>query len=262
MFRFFRKIRQRMVVNKNVRRYLLYAFGEILLVVIGIVIALEIDNWNEWRQEREDEQIVLSQLRDDYRANLAQLEQKIQMREAIIASAHKMLKATDAPETTSRDSLVGYLAVIVLDPTFDPIENNLSASGALQLITNHELKRMLSNWTSEIIAVRELEQNWAKIAIGPLSDRLRELGIYRSLSDYFINNLEADWAIDKSARLEKQDIGPARKPPSIAEITADSDLEGLMSAAITYNATANLESYALRERIQEILELIEGEIKE
>ena len=261
MFRFFRKVRQRLIVNKNARRYLLYALGEILLVVIGIVIALQIDNWNEWRQEREEEQVVLRQLRDDYRANLQQLEQKIRMREAIIASANKMLKATDAPETTSRDSLVGYLAVIVLDPTFDPIENNLSASGALQLITNQKLKRMLSNWTSEIIAVRELEQNWAKIAIGPLSDRVRALGLYRSVSNYFINSLEADWAIDKSARLEKQDIGPSRYPPSLAEIAADSDLEGLTSAAITYNATANLESYTLRERIIEILELIEGEIK-
>ena len=262
MFRFFRKVRQRFIANKNVRRYLLYAFGEILLVVVGIVIALQIDNWNEWRQEREDEQVVLQQLRDDYQANLKQLEQKIRMREAIIASAHKMLQATDAPETTSRDSLVGYLAVIVLDPTFDPIENNLSASGALQLITNQKLKRMLSNWTSEIVAVRELEQNWARIAIGPLSNCLRELGIYRSLSDYFINDLEADWAIDESARLEKQDIGPARNPPSVTEIAADSELEGLMSAAITYNATANLESKALYKRIEEILSLLDQEIKE
>jgi len=262
MFRFFRKVRQRFIANKNVRRYLLYAFGEILLVVVGIVIALQIDNWNEWRQEREDEQVVLQQLRDDYRANLKQLEQKIRMREAIIASAHKMLQATDAPETTHRDSLISYLAVIVLDPTFDPIENNLSASGALQLITNQKLKRMLSNWTSEIVAVRELEQNWAKIAIGPLSNCLRELGIYRSLSDYFINDLEADWAIDESARLEKQDIGPARNPPSVTEIAADSELEGLMSAAITYNATANLESKALYKRIEEILSLLDQEIKE
>ena len=262
MFRFFRKVRQRFIANKNVRKYLLYALGEILLVVIGIVIALQIDNWNEWRQEREDEQVVLQQLRDDYQANLKQLEQKIRMREAIIASAHKMLRATDAPETTHRDSLISYLAVIVLDPTFDPIENNLSASGALQLITNQKLKRMLSNWTSEIVAVRELEQNWAKIAIGPLSNCLRELGIYRSLSDYFINDLEADWAIDESARLEKQDIGPARNPPSVTEIAADSELEGLMSAAITYNATANLESKALYKRIEEILSLLDQEIKE
>ena len=207
-------------------------------------------------------QVVLRQLRDDYQANLEQLQQKIRMRDAIISSALKMLKATDAPETTSRDSLVGYLAVIVLDPTFDPIENNLSASGALQLITNQKLKRMLSNWTSEIVAVRELEQNWAKIAIGPLSNCLRELGIYRSLSDYFINDLEADWAIDESARLEKQDIGPARNPPSVTEIAADSELEGLMSAAITYNATANLESKALYKRIEEILSLLDQEIKE
>ena len=52
MIRFFRRVRQRLLLEKNTRRYLMYAVGEIVLVVLGIVIALQIDNWNEWRQER------------------------------------------------------------------------------------------------------------------------------------------------------------------------------------------------------------------
>ena len=44
MIKFFRKIRQKLINEGNLKRYLLYAFGEILLVVIGILIALQIND--------------------------------------------------------------------------------------------------------------------------------------------------------------------------------------------------------------------------
>jgi hypothetical protein len=47
MLRFFRQIRQRLLTDNKFSKYLLYAIGEILLVVIGILIALQADFWNE-----------------------------------------------------------------------------------------------------------------------------------------------------------------------------------------------------------------------
>jgi hypothetical protein len=60
MIKFFRKIRQRLLAENKVSKYILYAIGEIVLVVIGIVIALQINNQNQERikQERVDEIIV------------------------------------------------------------------------------------------------------------------------------------------------------------------------------------------------------------
>jgi len=52
MIKFFRHIRQRMIVENRITKYLLYAVGEIILVVIGILIALQINNWNEGRKNR------------------------------------------------------------------------------------------------------------------------------------------------------------------------------------------------------------------
>ena len=52
MIKFFRKIRQRMLKENKFSKYLFYAIGEIVLVVIGILIALQINNWNESRKER------------------------------------------------------------------------------------------------------------------------------------------------------------------------------------------------------------------
>ena len=59
MIKFFRKIRQNLLSEGKTGKYLKYAFGEIVLVVIGILIALQINNWNEQRKERIQEKILI-----------------------------------------------------------------------------------------------------------------------------------------------------------------------------------------------------------
>jgi hypothetical protein len=62
MIKIFRKFRQKMVSGNRVGKYLLYAIGEIVLVVLGILIALQVNNWNEARKDHEMEIKVLSEL--------------------------------------------------------------------------------------------------------------------------------------------------------------------------------------------------------
>jgi hypothetical protein len=63
MIKFFRHIRQRLLTENNFSRYLLYAIGEIILVVIGILIALQINNWNEHRKDRQVELKILKEMK-------------------------------------------------------------------------------------------------------------------------------------------------------------------------------------------------------
>jgi uncharacterized membrane protein YgaE (UPF0421/DUF939 family) len=53
MLRFFRQLRQRLLTQNRISKYLLYAIGEIVLVVIGILIALQVNNYSETIKERE-----------------------------------------------------------------------------------------------------------------------------------------------------------------------------------------------------------------
>lgn len=53
MLHFLRNIRRKLIIQENARKYLLYAVGEILLVVVGILIALQINNWNEMQKQKE-----------------------------------------------------------------------------------------------------------------------------------------------------------------------------------------------------------------
>ena len=62
MITLFRKIRQSLIESSSTRKYLLYAIGEIALVVLGILIALQINNWNEENKRRQGEKEIVENL--------------------------------------------------------------------------------------------------------------------------------------------------------------------------------------------------------
>jgi hypothetical protein len=78
MIKFFRKIRQKLLTENKFSKYLLYAVGEILLVVIGILIALQINNWNEWRKDRVKEKEIMVNLAENFELNIEALESDIE----------------------------------------------------------------------------------------------------------------------------------------------------------------------------------------
>jgi hypothetical protein len=75
MIKFFRSIRQNLLAQGRITRYLTYAVGEIVLVVIGIFLALQLNNWNSARKEHSKEHskehALLAEMRNDLEADLA-----------------------------------------------------------------------------------------------------------------------------------------------------------------------------------------------
>ena len=69
MITFFRHLRQRLLSENQFGRYMLYALGEIALVVIGILIALQIDTWNEERKSQSEEKAILANLNREFMQN-------------------------------------------------------------------------------------------------------------------------------------------------------------------------------------------------
>ncbi len=69
MIKLFRKIRQRLIAESKFSKYLLYAIGEIILVVIGILIALSINNWNEARKDKRHLRTVYTQIQKDLKSD-------------------------------------------------------------------------------------------------------------------------------------------------------------------------------------------------
>ncbi|NKI30937.1 DUF6090 family protein [Croceivirga thetidis] len=69
MIKFFRRIRQKLLEENRFSKYLLYAIGEITLVMIGILLALQVNNWNEARKNSINEQLYLINIRDEVAAD-------------------------------------------------------------------------------------------------------------------------------------------------------------------------------------------------
>ena len=242
-------------------RYFKYAIGEIVLVVIGILIALQINNWNEQRKDNIKEQGLLKQLQEDYQSNLLQLEEKMVTREISLNSAVKLLNAFDESDGVVKDSVIKDLANIRHDPTFDPIRNNLTSSENLRLIRNNELRRLLSNWSSDVVGVTEVETTWSNLVNEQYHPIISELGLGRDIYNSFVNDTEHNWLLDKNSNSFKSEIGISKLSAPLNEMLINKELESMISASIVFNRGANLQSEALRQRILEILELIAEEIK-
>jgi hypothetical protein len=73
MIKFFRKIRQNLLMENKTGKYFKYAIGEIVLVMIGILLALQVNNWNENRKIRNTEQRLLRDLRTEIQSNIIAL---------------------------------------------------------------------------------------------------------------------------------------------------------------------------------------------
>ena len=73
MLTFFRRIRKGLLGSGKARKYLLYAIGEIALVVIGILIALQINNWNEDSKKMESVELYLLNLIEDLENDIEEL---------------------------------------------------------------------------------------------------------------------------------------------------------------------------------------------
>ncbi len=264
MIKFFRKIRQSLVNENKVSKYLLYAIGEIILVVIGILIALQINNANEQRKERAAEQLILKQLLSEFNSNLVQLDQKVVIREEMMRSARQFFDLIDHPELRDKDTIDHLLAETIPYATFDPIINDLAASGELKLIRNPELKQALTRWSSNVKDLREEEDIWKYYRNEIYMPFLIEHYQFRTLRNKaFKNNVLEKYSIDmeeSTDRYSNDDIGSSKHEENFNALLDHPDLEDHLSRCYSINKWANVQASILRKRIVEIIALIESEI--
>jgi hypothetical protein len=233
---------------------------EILVLIIGIYGAFSFEEWGENRTKREQEQVILRQLLEDFEANRQQLNEKIAMREVIIQSGQTLLQEFDQPGIFSRDTLYNCLGLISLDPTFDPVNNDLVGSGNIHLIQNSDLTKMLSNWTSDITAVQEIEHNWQKISYEELGPFLIRTGLIRPVLNNYWKASHQNWRLDKNDETYSLIIGESSRK-DLKPISEYKEIEGYSTGAISVNFAANKQSKALMIRIDNIIDLLKQEIQ-
>ncbi|WP_298903868.1 DUF6090 family protein [uncultured Psychroserpens sp.] len=148
MIKFFRRIRQRLLSENKFSKYLLYAIGEIILVVIGILIALQINNWNEERKERTIELSYLNRLVIDLEENKTLWQKTLQRKKKQLDAAHIFLNFRFSK---NQDTIIKILPHFQNLGTWKDINinqvtfNEMVSSGSLNLISNDSIKIKLLN---------------------------------------------------------------------------------------------------------------------
>lgn len=117
MLKFFRKIRQRLLGENKFSKYLIYAVGEIILVVLGILIALGINNWNLEQKEEEFELELLSEFRTNLENTMDDISANINYHTTSIRSANILLRAFEM-ENVNSDTLENHYAKVAIIPQF------------------------------------------------------------------------------------------------------------------------------------------------
>lgn len=261
MIKFFRIIRKNLLNKGKTSKYLKYALGEIVLVVIGILIALQINTWNELRKERSKEQKILIELKSQFKDNLTQLEDKIYQRKLIINGSKRALDLMDIKAVVPMDTLTAILSPIILSPTFDPIDNEIMTAENLQLIRNDSLRHYLTTFSSGIVDFKDQESEWVDIYRDIIVEHLIDLGISRNIQISFLLNLENLSFLNDKSMFEEIKLTGSTTLPAVEDILSDKKLEGILASAVTLNVSLNWESDGYRKKIKTILNLIEHEIE-
>ena len=101
MIKFFRHIRQTLIMENKTSKYLKYAIGEIILVVVGILIALQINNWNENRKLKNVEFQTLLALQVDLNASLEDIDRDTKLNKQSLEATLKIKNYLDGKEKLS-----------------------------------------------------------------------------------------------------------------------------------------------------------------
>tara|TARA_R110001599_G_C12186200_1_gene654496 strand:- start:610 stop:1536 length:927 start_codon:yes stop_codon:yes gene_type:complete len=140
-------------------KYLKYAIGEIILVVIGILIALQINNWNETRKDRIQEKKFLIRFEAEITTNIENINYSIMLNKSRMKRAEFLMKTIDSSQLAENSASYFIRSIEHAGYTFYPVISDntfqeIKSSGKLSLISNvnirSALQRYYSFWSSEL----------------------------------------------------------------------------------------------------------------
>jgi hypothetical protein len=213
MIKFFRKIRQKLLSENKFSKYLIYAIGEILLVVIGILIALQINNWNEQNKENKVEHLYLERLLIDLGIDSSYYEQRIAESELAVQHlneyVHKLYETQKSTEEVKR--LFNHLHIQTNHlTTQNSTYKELSSTGNINIFKNESLKKLIIDYyrvTEELTAQIEefnlVSTEYLIEANRVVRNFTKFVPEFADVFDNSIMYLEGEWDFINDPRSEK-----------------------------------------------------------
>jgi hypothetical protein len=162
MIKVFKNIRKTLVIEGKTTSYLKYAIGEIVLVMIGILLALQVNNWNQSRLDRIEEKNILSTLHNEFLENKKKLDSVTLIYESGLKANMILMgligKSEEELQKYDLDSLF-YASLPDSQIVFsNSTVQNIVQTGKLDIIENPEIVQLINQWEATTVLIKEREQ--------------------------------------------------------------------------------------------------------
>lgn len=169
---------QSSMAKKKTRQYILYALGEVFLVMIGILLALQVNNWNEWRKDRKTEKEYFRFLIDEINMNNEMALNNIEYHDFLLANAQLILDVISGEEPSPDEE---YLAIALEQigwtyyyNSVSDVWTDLNTTGNNKIVTNRKISALLKDYYRSLERYHKEEQETVSF----------HLGIRRTLGDF------------------------------------------------------------------------------
>ena len=173
MIKFFRKIRQKLLSENKFSKYLIYAIGEIILVVIGILIALQINNWNEHKKLKKEYISDLKAIKENLEKDALTITTNINNGNRIVQEFQERLNSGSfIVEGNSILMGLGEPSLFLDNSSY----NNAKSKNTLDLIQNDSLKSTFHEYYVRQIGKVQLYSNSIEKKSSVLKENYLEFG--------------------------------------------------------------------------------------
>ncbi len=194
MIKFFRKIRQNLLTENKFGKYLTYAIGEIILVVIGILIALSINNWNENQKKKKQLDAIYTTIEQNLKTDLENIKIPIKFYERLDSTLLSILTTTYPTSFLDSINENNYLDCIPCRSNINRYETFEKQDNGIELLKKYEDNESIegTNFSQEIIQFYTTQGNRLTLFIDFISkEAYSNLKFYEQFpwySDYSLNN--------------------------------------------------------------------------
>ena len=190
MIKFFRKIRYNLMEQNKTGKYLKYAIGEIILVVIGILIALSINNWNEDRKSENSKQKLMLNLKQEFITNKKTLENHLIGLHKNNSQLNKVINYSAGTLELPIDSLKLYASKLFYPITLsmlNSVQEEAISAGKFEMLSD-SLKLMLSTLKDYTKSREDISKNLDQITLNgnsEVTDLILNLSALQNVNEFF-----------------------------------------------------------------------------
>jgi len=178
MLNYLRKIRRDLIKEGNLKRYLTYAAGEVIIVVIGILLALYLNNWNQHRTERKLEFQYYQSIKNQLNEDLTTLYGEIKYNENFLNQFSFAKTLILSNEKSKIDTLGKITLNMIRFSDFrrkSNIYQTLVNSGEIVLINNNKITEKLQSLEENYTYINRLEENHASIILSQIIPEISQV---------------------------------------------------------------------------------------